>query len=484
MSEVSLSTVFAQLREQDPERAAVTCGDETLTREQLDRESNRLARAYEEFGVGLDDLVTIALPNSVAFVVACIATWKCGATPQPVSYHLPDHELGQIVELADPKLIVGVAEPQSFGRPFLPPGYELPPDVPDAALPERTASAWKAPTSGGSTGRPKLIVATRPATLDERGAVAQGQRRDSVICVPGPMYHNGPFACALRGLTIGNHLILTPRFDPEDTLRLIEKHRVDWILLVPTMMNRIWRLPEAVRTAYDLSSLRYVLHFGAPTPTWLKEAWIEWLGADRIFELFGPTEAQGATAINGHEWLTHRGSVGRPIPSCEVKVFAADGGEAPTGEVGEIFMRTISGERNYRYIGAEAETLPGGWETVGDLGWVDEEGFLYFADRRTDMIVSGGANVYPAEIEAALESLSSVKDSAVIGLPDDDLGQRVHAIVQVDGDVTDDDLREHLAGHLVRYKIPRTFERATESLRDEGGKVRRSQLRAERLDHA
>ena len=484
MSEVSLSTVFAQLREQDPERLAVTCGDESLTREQLDRESNRLARVYEELGVGVDDLVTIALPNSVAFVVACVATWKCGATPQPVSYRLPDHELGQIVELADPKLIVGVAEAQSFGRPFLPPGYEPPADVSDAPLPERTARAWKAPTSGGSTGRPKLIVATRPATLDEAGAVAQGQRRDSVICVPGPMYHNGPFACALRGLTIGNHLVLTPRFDPEDTLRLIEQHRVDWILLVPTMMNRIWRLPEEVRTAYDLSSLRYMLHFGAPTPPWLKEAWIEWLGADRIFELFGPTEAQGATAINGHEWLAHPGSVGRPIPSCEVKVFAADGSEAPTGEVGEIFMRTISGQRNYRYIGAEAETLPGGWETVGDLGWVDADGFLYFADRRTDMIVSGGANVYPAEIEAALESLPQVKDSAVIGLPDDDLGQRVHAIVFVDGDVTDDELREHLAGLLVRYKIPRTFERVTESVRDEGGKVRRTQLRAERLPTA
>ena len=224
-----------------------------------------------------------------------------------------------------------------------------------------------------------------------------------------------------------------------------------------------------------------MLHFGAPTPPWLKEAWIEWLGADRIFELFGPTEAQGATAINGHEWLAHPGSVGRPIPSCEVKVFAADGSEAPTGEVGEIFMRTISGQRNYRYIGAEAETLPGGWETVGDMGWVDEDGFLYFADRRTDMIVSGGANVYPAEIEAALESLPQVKDSAVIGLPDDDLGQRVHAIVFVDGDITDDELREHLAGLLVRYKIPRTFERVTESVRDEGGKVRRTQLRAERL---
>jgi bile acid-coenzyme A ligase len=480
----SLSKVFEELARQDPHRKAVSCGEVSVDRAQLDALSNQLARVYQELGVAQDRLVTIALPNSVEFVLSVIAVWKCGATPQAVSYRLPDHELREIIELSDPALIVGVDAARSFGRASLPAGFEPPQDTSADPLPERIANAWKAPTSGGSTGRPKVILATRPATLDEAGALAQGQRRDRVVFVPGPMYHNGPFACAMRGLTIGNHLVLCPRFDAENTLRLIEKERVDWILLVPTMMARIWRLPEEVRIRYDLSSLRYVLHFGAPTPPWLKEAWINWLGADRIFELFGPSEAQGATRINGHEWLAHRGSVGRPIPGCEVAVFGQDGNQVPSGQVGTIYMRTLSGKSNYRYIGAEAERLPGGWETVGDLGWFDHDGFLYFADRRTDMIVTGGANVYPAEVEAALAAHPLVRDCAVIGLPDDDLGQRVHAIVQAEAPVSAEDLRAHLAGLIARYKIPRTFEAVRVSLRDEGGKARRSGLRAERTGNA
>jgi len=484
MGEVSLSKVMEELASEAPDRPALTCDGQTLSRMELDLTSNRLARVYGELGVVEDDLVTLALPNSIDFVVACLAIWKCGATPQPVSHALPDAELGKIIELANPRIVVGVDEDRSFGRPFLPRGFEAPPEVSDAALPEKTAACWKAPTSGGSTGRPKLILATSPATLDTKTAFAQGQVRDGVSLVPGPMYHNGPFACAMRAMFIGNHVVLCSRFDPEATLSLIERERVDWTLLVPTMMSRIWRLPESTRNKYDLSSLRYCLHFGAPCPVWLKEAWIAWLGPDRIFELFGPSEAQGATRINGHEWLAHPGSVGRPIDGCEVKVFDSEGVESPPGVVGEIYMRSSTGKVTYRYLGAEAETLPGGWETVGDLGWVDEDGYLFFADRRTDMIVTGGSNVYPAEIEAALESHPSVKDSAVIGLPDDDKGQRLHAIVQLEPEVSDDELREHLRNHLVHYKIPSTFEHVAHSVRDEGGKVRRSGLRAERLPSA
>ena len=477
----SLSRAFAELATRHPQGTAVSCGDTSIDWTALDRVSNQLARSYLDLGVGQDQIVTIALPNSVEFVLSVIAVWKCGATPQPVSYRLPDHELREIIELSDPALIVGVDPARSFGRASLPTGYQPPAGTSADALPERTANAWKAPTSGGSTGRPKIILATRPATLDVAGALGQGQLPDRVVFVPGPMYHNGPFACAMRGLTIGNKLILCPRFNAEDALSLIERERVDWVLLVPTMMARIWRLPEEVRNRYDLSSLRYVLHFGAPTPAWLKEAWISWLGPDRIFERFGPSEAQGATAITGHEWLDHRGSVGRPVPGCELAVLGEDGNEVPPGQVGTIYMRTLGGKSNYRYIGAEPERLPGGWETVGDLGWFDPDGYLYFADRRTDMIVSGGANVYPAEVEAALGSHPLVTDCAVIGLPDDDLGQRVHAIVHAETPVPDEDLRAHLAGLIARYKIPRTFEVVPDSLRDEGGKVRRSTLRAERV---
>jgi bile acid-coenzyme A ligase len=246
------------------------------------------------------------------------------------------------------------------------------------------------------------------------------------------------------------------------------------------MMLRIWRLPAAERAARDLSSLRVVLHLGAPCPVWLKEAWIEWLGPDVICEVYAEAEALGATMITGREWLVHRGSVGRPLYG-EFRVVDPAGREHPRREVGEIVMRRRPNDPPpCRYVGAEARTFGDGWESLGDLGWMDADGYLYLADRRTDLILVGGANVYPAEVEAALEEHPRVRSSAVVGLPDEDLGQRVHAIVQVEGEVSDDELRAHLAERLVRYKIPRTFERSPTPLRDDAGKVRRSELAARR----
>jgi bile acid-coenzyme A ligase len=216
----------------------------------------------------------------------------------------------------------------------------------------------------------------------------------------------------------------------------------------------------------------------------LKEAWIEWLGPDVIWELYAGTEAQAATIISGRDWLEHRGTVGRTLGG-EMKVVGPDGEELPRGEVGEIYMRPSADAsvKTYEYIGATAKTLPGGWESLGDMGWMDADGYLYLSDRQTDMILVGGSNVYPAEVESALDEHPSVRSCAVIGLPDDDLGNRVHAIVQTDdgAPLDPDELRTHLGERLVRYKVPRTFEFVTEALRDDAGKVRRSALRAERL---
>ena len=171
---------------------------------------------------------------------------------------------------------------------------------------------------------------------------------------------------------------------------------------VPTMMQRIWKLPEDERTRYDLSSLDVVFHLAAPCPDWLKRAWIEWLGPEKVWELYAGTEAQAVTVIKGDEWLEHPGSVGRPIVG-EMKILDPDGNELPPGEQGEVFMRPPEGVTTYRYIGAEAKSLDG-WESLGDMGWMDEDGYLYLGDRTADMILSGGANIYPAEIEAALDA--------------------------------------------------------------------------------
>ena len=476
---IPFTQALRDLAARGPARPALTDDSRTVTRDELERRTNRLARAYAERGVTPDRFVTIGLPNGVEFLEAVVAAWKLGATPQPISWRLPAREREAIVELADPALVVGVADASVAGRPAVPVAFEPDAALPDTPLPDRVATAWKAPTSGGSTGRPKLIVSGAPATVDPDLPSQLRIELDGRLVVPGPLYHNGPFGAACLGLLRGNHVVVLPRFDPVATLDAVARHRADWLYLVPTMMLRIWRLPEEERRRFDVSSLRSVWHMAAPCPDWLKQCWIDWIGAEHLWELYGGTEGQAFTIISGTEWLAHRGSVGR-VAVGEMRVLDPDGMPVPPGTVGEIFMRRPEGTPpTYRYLGAEARTR-GDWESLGDLGWMDAEGYVYLTDRHTDMILVGGANVYPAEIEAALEAHPRVRSSAVIGLPDEDLGNRVHALVQLDGEVEDAELAAHLRERLAPYKVPRSYERSAEPLRDEAGKVRRTALRAAR----
>lgn len=476
MASISIGRVISQLAAEAPNKLALTCEGVSRTRAELDRRSNRLARAYEAMGVKQDDMVTVALPNGIEFMEASVAIWKLGATVQPISSKLPRVERDAVIELAKPSLVVGLPADQSAGRPQVDAGFEPAAELDDGALPDRIATHWKAPTSGGSTGRPKLIVATDPGTVD-----LAAQRAPFVQLVAGPLYHNGPFIMAMRGLFVGDHLVIMKRFDAEQALQLMHQHRVAFAMVVPTMMQRIWRLGAEVRGRYDLSALERILHLGAPCPPWLKEAFIEWLGPERVHELYAGTEAQGVTTLTGTEWLAHRGSVGKPVGGTVIKILDDDGNELPTGEVGEVFMMPAGGQGStYKYVGAEARARDG-FESLGDMGYVDADGYLYLADRRTDMIVTGGANVYPAEVEAAIDAHAAVRSSAVIGLPDDDLGQRIHAIVDIaDRELEEPALLAHLADHLARYKIPRSLELVRKPLRDDAGKVRRAALRKAR----
>jgi bile acid-coenzyme A ligase len=483
MGDISISRLITAAADADPDRPAVTCEDHTVTRGQLDARTNRLARAYEGLGVGAGDLVTIALPNSVEFYEAAVAVWKLGATPQPVSWRLPDRERQAIVELADASLVVGADPDAHPGRTVIPAGFEPDPSIDTTQLPDRVAPAWKAPTSGGSTGRPKLILAGEPGAFDPAGPPSLMMQRGGGHVVPGPLYHNAPFTSSALGLIYGCHIAVLPKFDAEATLAAVDRHRPDFLLVVPTMMLRIWRLPDDVKNRFDLSSLRVVWHMAAPCPPWLKEAWIGWIGGDRLMELYAGTEAQAITIIRGDEWLAHRGSVGRCLGG-EMKIVDPEtGADRPPGEMGEIYMRWKPGTNpTYQYIGAEPRTMDGGWESLGDMGYLDEDGYLFLGDRRSDMILSGGANIYPAEVESALMEHPQVVSCAVIGLPDDDLGSVVHAVVQTSGEVDADDLRTFLAERLVRYKVPRSFEFVDWQVRDDAGKVRRSALRDERID--
>jgi bile acid-coenzyme A ligase len=285
------------------------------------------------------------------------------------------------------------------------------------------------------------------------------------------------------GMFTGATIVEMGRFDPLRALELIEAHKVNWVTMVPTMMHRIWRLGPDMLSRFTLPSLRMMLHMAAPCAPWLKEAWIGWLGSDRVWEYFGTTEGTGSTMISGTDWLAHRGSVGRVRDGYAIRILDEGRHECLAGEVGEIYFRPAGGPGStYHYLGSTPRRV-GEWESHGDLGCVDEEGYVYLSDRRNDLIISGGANIYPGEVEAALDAHPSVRSSAVIGLPDEDWGARVHAIVQpVEGAALDEaELLAFVAGRLTRYKMPRSMEFTDEPLRDEAGKVRRAALRDARL---
>jgi len=482
MPVLSLSRILAHWAAIQPDRVAVDHEGHQISWAELDAGTNRLARAYAALGVTQDSFVTIALPNSLEFFEACFAAWKLGATPQPVSARLPKYERDQIVELGKPALVVGVADGEYAPTPSIRAGYTPDASLPDTELPEKTAASFKAMTSGGSTGRPKLIVSKLPAEWDTEMDFLEIRTQGSML-IPGPLYHNGPFMWATIALFKGATVAVTTRFDAEKTLELIDRMKLETAYMVPTMMRRIWALPEEVRTRYDVSSLDALWHLAAPCPPWLKEAFIDWLGPEVIWELYGGTEGQGSTTIQGTEWLTHRGSVGRPVETCEMKIFGEEEQEVPTGEVGEVFLRPLAGQgSSYYYLGAEAKAIEGGWESLGDMGWMDADGYLYLTDRKSDMIIVGGANIYPAEVEAALDAFEGVRSSAVIGLPDEDMGSRLHAIIDMPkGDLDDAALTAHLRERLVTYKQPKSIELVREPLRDDAGKTRRKALREARL---
>ncbi len=443
-----------------------------------------MARAFAELGVRERSLVTIALPNSIGFLEAAVACWKLGAVPQPVSNRLPDRERYAIVELADSALVLGANPDAHPNRTVLPIGWK--PDSSLAAddLPDAVSPTWKAPTSGGSTGRPKLILSGTPAMFDDAGG-GFGIPINGGVAIPGPLYHNAPFQFASLGLFYGNHVVVLPKFDALAAVEMVDRHRPQVMLVVPTMMGRMARLPLETRDQFDMTSLTHLWHMAAPCPQWCKQAWIDWIGAERVYELYAGTEAQAVTIIRGDEWVEHRGSVGRVAIGAMRVLHPETHADLPSGEMGEVFMRTTGPTATYTYLGAEPNRIDGGWESLGDMGWFDSDGYLYLGDRKGDMILSGGANIYPAEIESALAEHHAVLSSAVIGLPDEDLGKVVHAVVQIDPSVGVDgvdeaELRVFLAERLVRYKVPRTFEFTLEVVRDDAGKVRRSALASER----
>ncbi len=466
----------SRLAARDPDASAVTCSGRTLTRRELDLSTNRLARAFAERGVGVGDYVTIVLPNSIEWVQAVLAAWKLGATPQPLSARLPDAELGGLLELRSQALIVGRKDPRGQ-TPSLPADFKPDPELSDDELPEAVSPVWKSMGSGGSTGRPKLIEAGGDSRFPAAAGYPLGAQEGDVNLISVPLSHNTGFTTFAVGLVQGHHLVLMPRFEPHEFLSLVTDHRVTFLATVPTIMQRLLPVYRANQEAYDLSSIRRFWHLASACPPAIKQAWIDLLGPEAVWELYGGTELQALTFISGDQWLTHPGSVGVVVAG-EMKVLDDDGKECAPGVSGEIYMRPSPGSApTYRYIGSTAKSRDG-WDSLGDLGYFDADGFLYLNDRRVDMFTVGGRNVYPAEIESALCAHPDVLSCLVVGVPADDLGQVPYALVQADG-LDEAAVIDFLAERIATYKVPRTVEFVDTPLRDDAGKARRSAVRDE-----
>ncbi len=445
------------------DRIALIHGDAGWSFGDLDRRSRQWAAWLAARGVGPDDLVAFSRPNGPEFIALAFGIYRAGATPAPLSGKLTDYER---------EAILAVMKPQVFVAPDDGPGTDG--DV-STHLADHVAASWKACTSGGSTGVPKVIVDARSAGFAD-GTEFIAIPADSVVLVPGPLYHNAPFSAAIFALWRGSTVVTMPRFDAAEALALIAEERATWAMMVPTMLHRIMALDPPQRAAFDLSSWQTVVHTAAPMPAWLKREWIEWRGPDHIWEVYGATEGIVRCWIGGREWLERPGSVGRPIGGGRLRILDPDGADCPPGTEGEVYAMPPTGPAStYRYIGAERRATPDGWESVGDIGWVDDSSYLYLSDRRTDLIICGGVNIWPAEVEAALLRHPAIASCAVMGRADRELGQIVHAQVESQSKELDlESLSAFLAPWLAKQKHPRSLEFQTGPVRDDAGKVRKT----------
>jgi long-chain acyl-CoA synthetase len=509
-----------ELAQADPDAPALDDGERRRTRGQLVDRATRAGRLLRTAGVGPGDTVALLLGNRVELVELATAAVLSGACYTAVNWHLTAEEVRYIV--ADSGAKVLVTEPRyatvahaaaraagggaaGGGAEVIVAGPHLD-DLVEAA--DDTPFPLDGPAgrsmlyTSGTTGRPKGVVRRGPTSVADQlaalAAVGRGVGLDGggPHLVTGPLYHAAPLGFAVGDLHAGAELVLTDRFDAAATLRLVDERAVRATHLVPTMFVRLLRLDEAVRRAFDGGSLRTVLHGAAPISPAVKERMIAWWGPVLV-EYWGTSEAGVFTVVGSDDWLEHPGTVGRAVPHYDVVAVGPDGEELPPGEIGELYCRHTSGSRVFAYHRADDKTeaahRAGGRFTMGDIGRVDPDGFVYLADRAANVIVSGGVNVYPAEVEHVLVEHPLVADVAVFGVPDDEWGEQVKAAVELrrdaavapgapDGDGAgpagiEADLiafaRERLAG----YKVPRSIDLHDRLPRQPTGKLATRVLR-------
>ena len=492
----TFAALYASL---DPARVAVVSPSGDRTYGELSARANQLTRALRAGGLGAGDAVALLATNRVEVFEVYAACLQGGFRLTTINSHLTADEVAYIAAdcgaaafLVDAELaavaqavsVPGARVRLAFGGSVN--GFSSYED----ALAAEDPSPLDDPVLGGTmlytsgtTGRPKGVYRARFAPMAHLALALYGYQPGDVHLCTGPLYHAAPLAFALATpMAAGVATVVMERWDEEDTLALIERHRVTHMHLVPTMFHRMLALPEDVRYKYDLSSLRVVLHGAAPCPVTVKHAVIEWLGPV-VYEYYAATEGAG-TLVDSTTWLARPGTVGRVAPGSLV-VGDEDGVPLPPGEIGLVWLPAARGEDRFVYFGDDAKTdkaYRGERFTLGDMGYLDEDGFLFLTDRDANLIISGGVNIYPAEVDAVLLDHPAVRDAATIGVPDDDWGEVVLAVVELrDGvDATDalaDELIALCRERLARFKCPRRVDFVEHLPREDNGKIYKRRLR-------
>ncbi len=478
-----------------------------VTALELWRSGNQLAHALLALGLAPGDVVAVLLPNGRAYFEVLLATMQIGLRLTPINIHLTASEIAYI--LADAPARAFVAH-QSLGDVACAAADEA--SVPSEAriavgaiagfrsLAElESAQPWERPTqrqagqilayTSGTTGRPRSVRRKLVAMDPDVAIGLQATHLFKYDVLPGdghvhlvasPMYHMAPLIHGWYSLHLGHPVVLMDRWDAEQTLRLIERHRVTTTHLVPTQLHRLLALPDETRRRYDLGSLRSVVHAAAPCPVEVKRRILEWWGPI-VYEYYGSTEG-GGTLVRSNEWLDRPGTVGRVWEGGELRILDEDGNACPPGVVGTVYMRSYS---DFEYGGDPEKTRAGrrgGLFTAGDMGYLDADGYLFLCDRKIDMIISGGVNIYPAEVEGALLAHPKVADVAVFGIPHPDWGEEVKAVIQPEAEIAAgaalvEELLAHCATRLARYKIPRSIDFTDALPRDPSGKLMKRKLR-------